>query len=103
MRARGTTDYDQMDEIIDQLTTIRNQIDQINQARSLQLLTVDEVAELLKVTPKHIYAMIKEQKFPAQIKLGNASRWRQSDIELWLSSTNRDSNAAGHNDSSQPS
>lgn len=35
---------------------------------------------------KHIYHLIKTEKFPAPIKVGRASLWRLSDINSWLES-----------------
>ncbi len=35
---------------------------------------------------KHIYHLIKNEQFPAPIKIGRASLWRVSDINDWLDS-----------------
>ncbi len=50
----------------------------------LELVTVKEVAEMLKCTPKHIYSLVKRGKFPAQVKIGDASRWKLSEVRDWL-------------------
>lgn len=49
-----------------------------------ELLTVKEVAEKMKCSPKHIYSLIKRGKFPAQVKIGGSSRWKSSDIKSWF-------------------
>lgn len=49
-----------------------------------ELLTVKEVAQRVKCTPKHIYAMIKRGKFPPQVKIGGSSRWRSSELKAWF-------------------
>ncbi len=35
---------------------------------------------------KHIYHLIKNDQFPAPIKIGHASVWRLSEINQWLDS-----------------
>lgn len=35
---------------------------------------------------KHIYHLIKNDQFPAPIKIGHASVWRMSEINKWLDS-----------------
>lgn len=35
---------------------------------------------------KHIYHLIKQNQFPAPVKIGRASLWRLSDINAWLDS-----------------
>jgi len=35
---------------------------------------------------KHLYHLINEGKFPAPVKIGRASLWRLSDVNLWLES-----------------
>ena len=35
---------------------------------------------------KHVYHLINEGKFPAPVKIGRASLWRLSDVNLWLES-----------------
>jgi predicted DNA-binding transcriptional regulator AlpA len=31
-----------------------------------------------------IYQLIKDGKFPKPVKIGNASRWRQSEVQAWI-------------------
>lgn len=42
---------------------------------------------------KHIYHLINEGKFPTPIKIGRASLWRLSDINVWLDSHNTTNSA----------
>jgi excisionase family DNA binding protein len=49
------------------------------------LYTVDELAQVLKVTPVWIYKLIREGKIPFVRMVGKAVRFRESDIEQWLS------------------
>ena len=47
--------------------------------------TRHELEQLLKVSPATIYRWIKEDKFPAPIRLGaNMVRWKASHIEAWM-------------------
>ncbi len=48
------------------------------------LITVKEVAQMLKCTPKHVYFMEKAGKFPAKVKIGGATRWVESEVKAWL-------------------
>ena len=41
---------------------------------------------------KHIYCLIKNDQFPAPIKIGRASVWRVSAINEWLDSQNPSNN-----------
>ena len=83
MRPQSIT-ADPLQRILIELTQLRHQVSELHQSAALQLLTVDEVAHLLRCSPKHIYEMVKAGAFPSQIKIGNASRWRQRDIEAWM-------------------
>lgn len=49
-----------------------------------RLLKIGEVREFLSIAEPTIWRWIAEKTFPAPLKLGRASRWRQSTIENWL-------------------
>ena len=50
-----------------------------------ELLTVAELAELLKVTPQTIYAWRAERHGPPAVKLNDrAIRFRRCDVDAWL-------------------
>ncbi|HFO5600026.1 TPA: helix-turn-helix transcriptional regulator [Escherichia coli] len=42
------------------------------------------IAELTGVTDKWFYKLIKDGLFPRPIKLGRNSRWKKSEVKLWL-------------------
>ncbi len=48
------------------------------------LLTVDDLAALLKVSPRTIWRMRSCCQLPKPVKVGGGVRWRQSDIESWI-------------------
>ena len=48
------------------------------------LLTVSEVAKMLKVNRNFVYKLIKDGLFPKPVKLGRSSRWLKSEVEAWL-------------------
>lgn len=50
-----------------------------------QLLTVQEISNLLKVPKHYIYYLTHSKKIPF-IKIGGILRFRQSDIDEWLRS-----------------
>lgn len=52
-------------------------------AERFELLTVEEVAELLRVTPKGIYAMTSGRRIPF-VRVSNRVRFRRDEIERWL-------------------
>jgi len=49
-----------------------------------KLLTIKEVTEIVGFKTSTIYKFIQQNKFPKQIKIGTASRWKLSDIQKWL-------------------
>lgn len=48
------------------------------------LLTVRDVAELLRCSNRHIHRMKDAGRIPAPLRAGGLLRWRRSAIELWL-------------------
>jgi predicted DNA-binding transcriptional regulator AlpA len=42
----------------------------------------------------HLYELIKAGRFPAPIKIGNSSRWLESEIESWIAQQVENSAAA---------
>jgi excisionase family DNA binding protein len=47
------------------------------------LLTADEVASLLQVTPAWVYAETRRRRIP-HLRLGRYVRYRRSALELWM-------------------
>jgi excisionase family DNA binding protein len=48
-----------------------------------EILTIDEVAEYLRLTPQTIYKWAQEKRIPA-VKLGKEWRFRRSVIDRWF-------------------
>ena len=61
------------------------------------LLTADEVATLLRVTPAWVYAETRRSRIP-HLRLGRYVRYRQSALELWMQEVEQssDSSRASH-------
>ena len=51
--------------------------------REDHLLTVHDVAELLRLTKKGVYAMVEARRIPF-IRVSNRLRFRRSDVLGWL-------------------
>jgi excisionase family DNA binding protein len=49
-----------------------------------QLLSVDDVAQLLSCSPHHVYRMADVGRMPQPVKLGALVRWRRTDLDNWL-------------------
>jgi excisionase family DNA binding protein len=50
-----------------------------------RLLTVEEVAELLALSPKTIYAWAGSRRIPS-LRLGRSLRFSEKDLKAWLDS-----------------
>ena len=48
------------------------------------LLTIQELAQVLKVSPRSVESLIRLNRAPPFIRIGRARRWRSEDIETWL-------------------
>ncbi|WP_336220531.1 helix-turn-helix transcriptional regulator [Citrobacter amalonaticus] len=49
-----------------------------------QLVDMKFLTAFIGTSDKFIYKLIRDGKFPKQIKIGSASRWLKSEIEAWL-------------------
>lgn len=49
-----------------------------------QFVNMAFITRLTGLTDKWFYKLIKDGEFPAPIKFGRSSRWRQSEVEAWL-------------------
>lgn len=56
-----------------------------------QLVDMRFITKLTGLTDKWFYKLIKDGLFPRPIKLGSSSRWKQSEVELWLQQRIKDS------------
>ena len=50
----------------------------------IQLITVGEVASLLRLHPKTVYRFIQREGFPRPVKIGAASRWDLAAVQTWI-------------------
>jgi len=51
-----------------------------------QLLNIDNVCLLVGFAHNWIYEQIKKNNFPKPIKFNSASRWKKSEIMIWMES-----------------
>ena len=51
-----------------------------------RLLRLSEVETLVGFKHAKIYAMAKQQRFPAPLKVGVSSRWSLRDLSAWMES-----------------
>lgn len=49
-----------------------------------KFVDMEFITELTGLTDKYFYKLIKDGRFPKQIKLGRSSRWLESEVEAWL-------------------
>lgn len=49
-----------------------------------QLLTVQDVAQMLQLSVRKIWEMRDCGHLPSPVRFGRSVRWRQSDIEAWI-------------------
>lgn len=49
-----------------------------------QLLTVDELAALLKVSKRTVFRMRSAHHLPNPIKVGGGVRWRAEEVQNWI-------------------
>lgn len=58
---------------------------QVREMHTDQLLTINEVAEQLQVTPRTIRRWAANGEFPAPITMGGRTqRWRRPTVEQWI-------------------
>lgn len=50
----------------------------------MQLMTIRDVEKKICWKKGKIYAMIKDGKFPRPYKLGSSSRWKESEVDEWI-------------------
>ena len=49
-----------------------------------RLIPLPEVESRSGFKSSFIYQLIKEGKFPKPVKIGSASRWRESEVQQWI-------------------
>jgi excisionase family DNA binding protein len=48
------------------------------------MLDVEQVAELLGVSTRHVRRLVDAGKCPAPVRLGRACRWPRPTVETWI-------------------
>jgi excisionase family DNA binding protein len=51
-----------------------------------KLLTIDELAQFIRVSTRTIYRMLDDGELPFAIKLKGSWRFRENDVQVWLES-----------------
>jgi excisionase family DNA binding protein len=62
-------------------------------AEPARLLDVQQVAEMLGVSGRHVYRLADGGRMPRPLKLGGAVRWDRRQIENWIDSGCPDSHS----------
>lgn len=52
--------------------------------RDIDMLSTEQVAELLAVSEKTVIRYARSGKLPQPIRLGKFNRWRRADLEAWM-------------------
>lgn len=64
---------------------IRRSADQHPHTGNLpELLTIRELARVLKLSPRSIWRLVKNHQLPAPVRIGGSIRWRADDITHWI-------------------
>lgn len=63
---------------------MRTAIPQLQLASPERLITLDEVQKITGFKSSYIYSKIQKGEFPQPVKIGTASRWRESEIQQWI-------------------
>jgi excisionase family DNA binding protein len=50
------------------------------------MLTTDQVAEQLQVTPRHVRRLNATGRMPKPVKIGRSTRWSAEVIDNWIAS-----------------
>ncbi len=51
-----------------------------------QLLTITDVAEILKISQRSIWRLVASGKLVAPLRVGGSIRWKREDIRDWIDS-----------------
>lgn len=51
-----------------------------------QLLTINDVAEILKISQRSIWRLVASGKLLAPLRIGGSIRWKREDIREWIDS-----------------
>ena len=59
-------------------------IDPHTAVETTKLLSVEQVAEMLNCSSRHVYRLADAGKMPAPLKIGSLVRWSRASIESWI-------------------
>lgn len=60
-----------------------------------ELLTAQDVAARLKVSPRQVFKLASSGRLPKPLKVARSTRWRESDISAWIVNGGKMPEAAG--------
>lgn len=63
-----------------------------------QIMTIQEVAALLRISERTIYAMAKEGRLPGAVKVGRSWRVLRPKLMAWLEENSASPSSLGDND-----
>jgi excisionase family DNA binding protein len=63
--------------------------------RCERLMTIEQVAGLMKVHQTTVWRMVKQGTFPPPVKLGSIRRWRATEYNRWLDELGRAKESRG--------
>lgn len=52
--------------------------------RERLLISVDELATILKVSPRTVWRLLSAEKLVPPVRFGGAVRWRYDDVRQWI-------------------
>lgn len=55
-----------------------------NTDRKCLAISVDAVAQLLSISPRHVWGLNSLGRLPRPIHLGRSARWVRAELEAWL-------------------
>ena len=55
-----------------------------NPGKLRELLTIRELAKVLKLSPRSIWRLVKNRELPAPVRIGGSIRWRADVITRWI-------------------
>lgn len=54
------------------------------QTEQTALLTPEELAEKLKISPRTLWRLLAAEKVPKPIRFGGSTRWRLAEVQEWI-------------------
>jgi len=61
-----------------------------------ELLTIRDLARILKLSPRSIWRLVRNRQLPGPLRIGGSIRWRAEEIVKWIANgCERDSKTVG--------